>query len=387
MIKLAFIINFNKEKWQGGFNVIVNLINAILINKKKSKKINIFLIVSNKKILINCKIPNSVKIIEDKEITKPKQYKRFIDKIFLIFFNKTFFLEKRLKKYGINIISHSNIYTGKKSITKSIVWIPDFQFFHFPNNFSLKYKILKKINLLIYSKYSDQILLSSNTAKNDLKKICYPAFKMALVNSFCFPESKKMNRSILKKILKDYKIPNKFFYVPNQYWVHKNHKVVLKALKFLKKNSKIKIISTGFSQDYRFPDYFKSISKYINDNKLNNNFIYLGVVPDKIVKYLMHKCLAIINPSKFEGWNTSVEQGKAIGKKIILSNISTHKEQNPPDAYFFGVNNYLELAKILNQTWSKGNNNKSVMRKFYSFNDEFKNYGEKFLKIIFNVCE
>jgi len=387
MIKLAFIINFNKEKWQGGFNVIVNLINAILINKKKSKKINIFLIVSNKKILINCKIPNSVKIIEDKEITKPKQYKRFIDKIFLIFFNKTFFLEKRLKKYGINIISHSNIYTGKKSITKSIVWIPDFQFFHFPNNFSLKYKILKKINLLIYSKYSDQILLSSNTAKNDLKKICYPAFNMALVNSFCFPESKKMNRSILKKILKDYKIPNKFFYVPNQYWVHKNHKVVLKALKFLKKNSKIKIISTGFSQDYRFPDYFKSISKYINDNKLNNNFIYLGVVPDKIVKYLMHKCLAIINPSKFEGWNTSVEQGKAIGKKIILSNISTHKEQNPPDAYFFGVNNYLELAKILNQTWSKGNNNKSVMRKFYSFNDEFKNYGEKFLKIIFNVCE
>ena len=387
MIKLAFIINFNKEKWQGGFNVIVNLINAILINKKKSKKINIFLIVSNKKILINCKIPNSVKIIEDKEITKPKQYKRFIDKIFLVFFNKTFFLEKRLKKYGINIISHSNIYTGKKSITKSIVWIPDFQFFHFPNNFSLKYKILKKINLLIYSKYSDQILLSSNTAKNDLKKICYPAFKMALVNSFCFPESKKMNRSILKKILKDYKIPNKFFYVPNQYWVHKNHKVVLKALKFLKKNSKIKIISTGFSQDYRFPDYFKSISKYINDNKLNNNFIYLGVVPDKIVKYLMHKCLAIINPSKFEGWNTSVEQGKAIGKKIILSNISTHKEQNPPDAYFFGVNNYLELAKILNQTWSKGNNNKSVMRKFYSFNDEFKNYGEKFLKIIFNVCE
>ena len=387
MIKLAFIINFNKEKWQGGFNVIVNLINAILINKKKSKKINIFLIVSNKKILINCKIPNSVKIIEDKEITKPKQYKRFIDKIFLVFFNKTFFLEKRLKKYGINIISHSNICTGKKSITKSIVWIPDFQFFHFPNNFSLKYKILKKINLLIYSKYSDQILLSSNTAKNDLKKICYPAFKMALVNSFCFPESKKMNRSILKKILKDYKIPNKFFYVPNQYWVHKNHKVVLKALKFLKKNSKIKIISTGFSQDYRFPDYFKSISKYINDNKLNNNFIYLGVVPDKIVKYLMHKCLAIINPSKFEGWNTSVEQGKAIGKKIILSNISTHKEQNPPDAYFFGVNNYLELAKILNQTWSKGNNNKSVMRKFYSFNDEFKNYGEKFLKIIFNVCE
>ncbi len=388
MIKLAFIINFDKNKWEGGFNVILNLINAILINKKKSKKINIFLIVPNKKILINYNVSKNVKIIEDEEITKPKHYKKFIDKIFLIFFNRTLFLETKLRKYGINIISHSNICTGKKSIAKSIIWVPDFQFFHFPNNFSLKYKILKKINLLIYSKYSDQILLSSNTAKNDLKKICYQAFNRALVNSFCFPESKKMNKSISRKILREYKIPNKFFYLTNQYWVTKNHKVVLKALKFLKKrNSKIKIISTGFSQDYRFPNYFKSISKYINDNKLNNNFIYLGVVPDKIVKCLMHNCLAIINPSKFEGWNTSVEQGKAIGKKIILSNISTHKEQNPPNAKFFCVNNYLELARILNQTWSKGNNDKNIMHKFSSFNNDFKNYGEKFLKIIFNVCE
>ncbi len=78
MIKLAFIINFDKKKWEGGFNVILNLINAILINKKKSKKINIFLIVPNKKILIDYKISKSVKIIEDKEFTKPKHHKKFI---------------------------------------------------------------------------------------------------------------------------------------------------------------------------------------------------------------------------------------------------------------------------------------------------------------------
>ena len=166
--------------------------------------------------------------------------------------------------------------------------------------------------------------------------------------------------------------------------MHKNHLVVLKALKYLIKNNKIKIISTGFNKDYRFPEYFKSISKYINDNKLNNNFIYLGVVPDIVVRYLMRKCVAIINPSKFEGWNTSVEQGKAIGKKIILSNIHAHKEQNPKNASFFGVNNHLELAKILNQTWSKTENDKLVIHKSYSFNDEFKNYGKNFLKIIFS---
>ena len=42
MIKLAFIINFDKNKWEGGFNVILNLINAILINKKNLKKLIYF---------------------------------------------------------------------------------------------------------------------------------------------------------------------------------------------------------------------------------------------------------------------------------------------------------------------------------------------------------
>lgn len=386
MIKLAFIINFDKRKWEGGFKVITNLIEAILINKNY-KNIKILLIVSSNKILINQKISNSVKIVVDKKITNPTLIEKLLDKLFLLIFQKTFFFEKNLRKYGVDVISHSNICTGKKSGTKSIVWIPDFQFLHYPNNFSLKYKILKKINLLIYSKYSDQILLSSNTAKNDLKKICYPAFKKAIVNSFCFPKLKNTSKSIQKNKLKNYKIPSKFFYIPNQYWVHKNHLVVLKALKYLIKNNKIKIISTGFNKDYRFPEYFKSISKYINDNKLNNNFIYLGVVPDVVVRYLMHRCVAIINPSKFEGWNTSVEQGKAIGKKIILSNIPAHNEQNPKNAYFFGVNNYLELAKILKQTWSKTENKKFSIHKSYSFNDEFKNYGKNFLKIIFNFFD
>ena len=63
-----------------------------------------------------------------------------------------------------------------------------FSIFHFSNNFSLKYKNFKKNKFLIYSKYSDQILLS-NTAKNDLKK--YATKQQALVSSFCFQSRKK----------------------------------------------------------------------------------------------------------------------------------------------------------------------------------------------------
>jgi glycosyltransferase involved in cell wall biosynthesis len=55
---------------------------------------------------------------------------------------------------------------------------------------------------------------------------------------------------------------------------------------------------------------------------------------------------AVINPSFFEGWSTTVEECKSVGKQIILSDIDVHKEQ-ASQAIFFKKGNPMELAKIL----------------------------------------
>jgi glycosyltransferase involved in cell wall biosynthesis len=385
VIKLAFIINFNENKWNGGFTVIINLIKAILEDKKQLKKLRLCLIVPNKNIVKDSDILDRVEIIEDKEITNPLFLKKIIDKIFLILIGKTFFLEKKLKSHQINIISHTNFCTGNKSLIKSILWIPDFQFFYFKKYFSFKYIILKRINLLIYSKHSDKILLSSHSARKDLKKICMPAYKISIVNSFCFKKPKSKTMLLGETIKSKYKLPRKFFYLPNQYWIHKNHIVVLKALSTLiKKHKQIKIVSTGLNYDYRFPDYFDYILKFIAENNLKKNYIYLGLVPSFVTEYLMNKCVAIINPSKFEGWNTSVEQAKAINKKIILSNIPSHKEQKPFRASYFEVNNFSQLAKIIKNTWYI-KKELSLNKQSNKINMKFITYGQKFTKIVFNI--
>jgi glycosyltransferase involved in cell wall biosynthesis len=385
VIKLAFIINFNKSKWNGGFTVIINLIKAILEDKKHLKKLHLCLIVPNKKIFKNSNILDHVEVIEDKEITNPIFLKKIIDKILLILIGKTFFLENKLKSHQINMISHTNFCTGNKSSIRSILWIPDFQFFYFKKYFSLKYMIFKKINLLIYSKHSDKILLSSQSARNDLKKICLPAYKISTVNSFCFKKPKSKIVLEKRKILNKHELPRKFFYLPNQYWIHKNHIVVLKALKSLvKKHKKIKIVSTGLNYDYRFPNYFNNISEFIVKNNLKKNYIYLGFVPFSVTEYLISKCIAVINPSKFEGWNTSVEQAKAFNKKIILSNIPAHKEQKPIRGTYFKANNYLQLAKIIKNMWYS-KKKISFNKQQSKINRKFLVYGREFTKIVFNI--
>ncbi|NEQ25188.1 MAG: glycosyltransferase family 4 protein, partial [Microcoleus sp. SIO2G3] len=57
--------------------------------------------------------------------------------------------------------------------------------------------------------------------------------------------------------------------------------------------------------------------------------------------------LAVLQPSFFEGWSTTVEEAKSLGKRMILSAFSVHREQNPPQSVFFNPHEPQSLADAL----------------------------------------
>ena len=59
------------------------------------------------------------------------------------------------------------------------------------------------------------------------------------------------------------------------------------------------------------------------------------MLPRAHVFRLMRQSLAVLQPSLFEGWSTSVEEAKSVGKRMILLDIPVHREQDPPRALFF----------------------------------------------------
>ena len=384
MIRLAFVIHFNRT-WLGGMNVIFNLINTIQNYKNKKSKLEIILFTNSKKKIKKFKLDKNVKIIEDQDLFKQNIFIKVIDKVSLIFTGKTIFLEKFLLKYKIDYISHTTLVTGNKSFAKSIVWIPDFQYLHFPNFFSLKYKILKKINFKIYKNHAHKILLSSNEAKKDLKKVCNVSSNKILVNKFIFnvPKYNKLrNFSYLKK---KYSLKKNFFYLPNQYWIHKNHHVVIQALKKIKNesNKNIFIYSSGSKEDYRHPQNYKNLFELVNKYKLHKNYIYLGLIPFIDVLSLIYHSLAVLNPSYFEGWSSTVEQAKAYNKRIILSKIKVHKEQNPKYAYYFEPDDYIKLSRILLKiNFSKKQKSTFNKKKEISNNDKVNVYTKEYYQMI-----
>ena len=55
----------------------------------------------------------------------------------------------------------------------------------------------------------------------------------------------------------------------------------------------------------------------------------------------------MLQPSLFEGWSTTVEEAKSVGKPILLSCLPVHYEQNPPRGVFFDPMNADDLAEAM----------------------------------------
>jgi glycosyltransferase involved in cell wall biosynthesis len=107
------------------------------------------------------------------------------------------------------------------------------------------------------------------------------------------------------------------------------------------------VAASGSPTDPREPDYFDSLMKQVEARGLGTNFRYLGMIPLEHVYALLRSSTALINPSRFEGWSTTVEEAKSFGVPVILSDLAVHREQTGGTARYFGVDDPEGLADLL----------------------------------------
>ena len=147
-----------------------------------------------------------------------------------------------------------------------------------------------------------------------------------------------------------YNLPERFAYLPNQFWTHKNHALVVDALAKLKADGGLDqtmpVVLTGRTDDPRNPKHFDELMARVKDAGVEQHFRYLGLIPYDDVFGLAGSCDTMINPSVFEGWSTTVEEAKGLGCRLLLSDITIHREQ-APDATFFNPKDARALAARL----------------------------------------
>lgn len=383
-IRVGFILNFN-DGWVGGINYYNNLFKMIYTYGTGLIRIIVF---ANKKTanILRKEHGDKIEVVTD-DIFERKTIRWFLSRVMHKFLNCDYLLNNLIIANNIELMSHLGeaIYNSK---IKTLTWIPDFQHIHLPQLFSEEELASRNMAFSSLINCCDGLLLSSYDAANDSKffREKYRIVgKKEYVLQFAVADL-ELNKIIsLEKIVEQFEVESEYFFLPNQFWQHKNHKVVLEALLEIKKNNhenKILILATGNTTDYRNLEHFNELEKFIKTNKLESMFKILGSVNYQEVISLMYHSRAVINPSFFEGWSTTVEEAKMLNKIVILSNIAVHKEQNPINGIFFDPRDAKELANILMRL----NKNDCKLEK-YDYNKQQRQVAYDYENIVLDITQ
>ena len=344
--KRVGIIFTNDSNWVGGTYYLLNLISSFLALEDKDKpKVIIFSWESkDSDIVKNTGYP----YLSFQNLYIPYNLpQRILNKFFPDVCKKLF--KNDIKSNAVDVIFPYNFQTKLKSVPKKIYWIPDFQEFFYPEFFSTSELEVRQKNKEAIAQQNQFLVLSSLASKKDFQKIYPLATCPTKVINFAVTHPPYSHLKI-DDLKSKFSILQEFFFSPNQFWKHKNHLIVIKAIKILKDQGKEPlVVFTGKEHDYRNPTYSDDLKRFVVENHLTKNILFLGFIDRAEQLQLMNYAKAVIQPSLFEGWSTVVEDAKSMNQFVIASDIDVHREQLKNNCRFFSPNDEVALAKIISE--------------------------------------
>ena len=339
--KIHICLNLiNDKNWHAGNIYIFNMVYALaMLPQAERESIKLSIATQSKK-----DIPEDI---------RAKLDAIYIDTLPVLIWYKLLKIVPAFFRFSIFNIRKIDFYYPASNLPKKWIfnwagWIPDFQFKHLPHLFSKEERIDREKRNVYLSENASLIAFSSEHAMNDYKQF-HPTYNNT---PFLLRFVSKANEDWLKEdallTQQKFNLPDQFFIVCNQFWKHKDHHTVIKAISILKqKGITINVVCTGATEDFRNPDYFPSLMEQARQLGIEQQFIVLGFISRHDQIQLIRRSLAIIQPSLFEGWSTVVEDGRSLGKYIFLSDFPVHLEQNPSNTYFFTQQNPEQLATLI----------------------------------------
>ena len=145
-----------------------------------------------------------------------------------------------------------------------------------------------------------------------------------------------------------YRLPAKYFFYPAQFWEHKNHQNLLRAMAQLKPElPDLKFVLVGSKKNA-----WESVVKLINELGLQGDVILPGYVPDADMPEFYRRARALIYASCYGPTNLPPLEALALGCPMALAEVTCMPDRIGDAALIFHQDSVAEMADCMRQLWT-----------------------------------
>lgn len=378
----------NSNKW-GGYQYSLSVIRSLLNNNKFGHEYYIF--------------QNSLEGMQHETTEKESIFLIQNESLFVRIFKKIaimlnfkfpFGMYKEINKLKLDllVIPKTAGLSGCYLKIPYITCVHDIMHKHYPSFPEYPAHVRIKRNF-VYKKAAKNAILTvvdSEQGKEDLVKFYNIDRDRVEVIPFIPPpyvfEYRDTSVEKAEELILKFELPNRYIFYPAQFWFHKNHITLLKALCLIKEKYKERIPLVLVGTD---KGYLNKVISCADDLRIKDQIYYLGYIADREVIALYKKAVALIFPSLFGPTNIPIVEAMVLGTPIVCSNLFAMPDQVDGAGILFNPFDEEDIAEKVHTIWRDSNLRKRLVEKGYkkSVNMTIENFASKWNEVIYKAEE
>ncbi len=254
-------------------------------------------------------------------------------------------------------LSPSGILSPDLYPLKNLLMVHDIQHEYYPQFFTPEELANRVRDYKTSFQHADHLCANSEFTRQTLiERMRIPPDKVSVVYHGIHPIFSKPPTSHNAILARYGLVTGNYLFYPANTWPHKNHRLILEALRIINHNftsdslsgsrepniPPIKLVCTGVAKEAH-PELLKLVQEY----HLQDQVCFLGYRPFKELPALYQGATALVFPSLFEGFGMPVLEAMNSGCPVICSNVTSLPEIAGDAALFIDPTDPSALAEAI----------------------------------------
>jgi len=157
----------------------------------------------------------------------------------------------------------------------------------------------------------------------------------------------------LRRVAAAYRLPPRFFFYPAQFWRHKNHHLIVQALRRIadRTGEAVPVVLCGAYADAVRAANFIEVMDLAEELGVRGQIHYLGWVPDRDVPALYRLSAGLVMPTFFGPTNIPALEAWHYGRPVITSDIPGLRQQTGAAGLLVDPRSPDQLAESMLRLW------------------------------------